>query len=168
MLLKPGFLTGCSHFMLDHHLLVQVPLSSSVSEPEMPSDRKDHTASLKQQQKANYRSVISVLWISLAVKVGVWSQRPVQGIMCQPACLNFGPSEPRNTLIILCKTWPFDSGKQRQKRKLLCNQASSCWAEESRNWELLQTGIALKNTNRQNFMVASNFHVCHHLPAEFI
>lgn len=90
------------------------------------------------------------------------------GAVCQPACLNFGPSEPRNTLIILCNTRPFDSGKQRQKRKLPRNQASSCRAEESRNWELLQTGIVLKNTNRQNFMVASNFHVCHRLASEFI
>ena len=122
----------------------------------------------KKKKKANCRSVISALWISPVVKVGVWSQRAMQGTMCQPACLNFSPSEPRNTLIILCDTWPFDAGKQRQTRKLLCNQASSCWAEESRNWELLQTGVVLKTTNRQNFMVASNFHVCHHLASEFI
>lgn len=70
---------------------------------------------LKKIKKTNDRSVISVLWISLIVKVEVWSQRAVQAARCQPACLNFSPSEPRNTLIILCNMWPFDSGKQKQR-----------------------------------------------------
>lgn len=55
------------------------------------------------------------IWISLIVMVVVWSQRAVQAARCQPACLNFTLSEPRNTLIILCNMWPFDSGKQKQR-----------------------------------------------------
>lgn len=109
MVLNPGFLTR----MLDNLPLVQRPLSSLFLEQEMASDRRDHTVPLK--KKANDRSVISVLWISLIVKVGVWTQRPVQAARCQPACLNFSPSEPRNSLIILCNMWPSDSGKQKQR-----------------------------------------------------
>lgn len=52
MLLKPGFLTRWSHFMLNHQLLVQVPLSSFISsEQEMASDRKDHTLPLGEKKK---------------------------------------------------------------------------------------------------------------------
>lgn len=92
----------------------------------------------------------------------------MQAARCQPACLNFSPSEPRNTLIILCNMWPFDSGKQKQRESCYATRKAAAEPRSPRTGNFDKHKLSWKNMNGQNFMVASNFCVCHHLPSEFI